>query len=127
LRHGRTRTDKGIIESKRDIYRAHPLVRQDRLEIAVDRRTDDGWRSQVLHAADELTIPEFGLTCLVRDVYRDTPLRARFVGLADSQTRAAFIFIHLQPNRVLPAWLCRNLLILQAKNFLKKARNEAGS
>jgi Uma2 family endonuclease len=73
-------SDKGIIESKRDIYRAHAscicilLVRQDRLEIIVDRRTPDGWRSQVLHAADELTVPELGLTCPVRDVYRDTPL-----------------------------------------------------
>jgi Uma2 family endonuclease len=73
-------SDKGIIESKRDIYRAHPscicilLVRQDRLEIIVDRRTADGWRSQVLHAADELAVPELGLTCSVRDVYRDTPL-----------------------------------------------------
>ncbi|MEA2948520.1 MAG: hypothetical protein QOI40_3850, partial [Alphaproteobacteria bacterium] len=55
-------SDKGIIESKRDIYRAHPsctcilLVRQDRLEILMDRRTADGWRSQVLHAADELAV-----------------------------------------------------------------------
>jgi hypothetical protein len=38
------------------------------------RRTADGWQSQVLHAADELAVPEFGLICLVRDVYRDTPL-----------------------------------------------------
>src|ERR1700761_7889439 len=50
-------SDKGIIESKRDIYRAHPsctcilLVRQDRLEITVERRIDGGWRSQVPHAA----------------------------------------------------------------------------
>src|SRR6266542_3460781 len=57
-------SDKGIIESKRDIYRAHPsctcilLVRQDRLEIIADRRAADGWRSQVLHADDELTVPE---------------------------------------------------------------------
>jgi hypothetical protein len=49
-------------------------VRQDRAEIIVDRRTADGWRSQVLHAADELTLPEFGLTYPARDVYRDTPL-----------------------------------------------------
>jgi hypothetical protein len=42
--------------------------------VSVDRRTGDGWRSQVLHDADELTRPEFGLTCLVRDDYRDTPL-----------------------------------------------------
>jgi Uma2 family endonuclease len=73
-------SDRGVIESKRDIYRAHPsctcilLVRQDCLEIAVDRRTGDGWRSEMLHGADELTLPEFGLTCPVREVYRDTPL-----------------------------------------------------
>jgi Uma2 family endonuclease len=73
-------SDKGIIEGKRDIYRAHPsctcilLVRQDRVEITVDHRGADGWRSQVLHAADELTVPELGLTLLVKDVYRDTPL-----------------------------------------------------
>ncbi len=73
-------SDKGVIESKRDIYRAHPsctcilLVRQDRVEITVDRRAGDGWHSQVPHGADELALPEFGLTCLVSDVYRDTPL-----------------------------------------------------
>src|SRR5215467_3549749 len=73
-------SDKGVIESKRDIYRAHPsctcilLVRQDCLEITVDRRTRNGWRSQVLYGADELTLPEFGLTCLVRDIYHDTSL-----------------------------------------------------
>jgi hypothetical protein len=65
---------------KRDIYRAHPsctcilLVRQDRLEVIVDSRTGDGWRSQMLYGSDELNLPEFGLTCLSRDVYRDTPL-----------------------------------------------------
>lgn len=73
-------SDKGIIESKRDIYRAHPsctcilLIRQDRREITVDSRAGDGWRSQMLHDADELILPEFGLNCLVKDVYRDTPL-----------------------------------------------------
>jgi Uma2 family endonuclease len=73
-------SDKGVIESKRDIYRAHPsctcilLVRQDRVEIIMDRRTGDGWRSQVLLGADDLALPEYGLTCLVREIYRDTPL-----------------------------------------------------
>ena len=73
-------SDRGIIESKRGIYRAHPsctcilLVRQDRAEIIADRRTAAGWHSQILHATDELALPEFGLTCPVRDVYRDTPL-----------------------------------------------------
>ena len=73
-------SDKGIIESKREIYRAHPsctcilLVHQDRQEIIAEHRTADGWRSQVLHADDELATPDFGLICLVRDVYRDTRL-----------------------------------------------------
>ena len=73
-------SDKGIIESKQDIYRAHPscicilLVHQDRPEIIAEHRTADGWRSQVLHADDELAAPAFGLICLVRDVYRDTRL-----------------------------------------------------
>jgi Uma2 family endonuclease len=73
-------SDKSVIESKRDIYRAHPsctcilLVRQDRVEIIVERRTDDGWRSQILQGGDELALPELGLTCPVRDIYRDTSL-----------------------------------------------------
>lgn len=73
-------SDRSVIESKRDIYRAHPscicilLVRQDRLEITVERRIGDGWRSLALYGADELTLPEFGLTCLVKDIYRDTSL-----------------------------------------------------
>jgi Uma2 family endonuclease len=73
-------SDEGIIESKRDIYRAHPsctcilLVRQDRVEITVDRRAAGAWHSQVLLGADELALPEFGPTCPVRDVYRDAPL-----------------------------------------------------
>ena len=68
-------SDEGFIDSKREIYRAHPsctcilLIRQDRLEITVDRRTVDGWDSRVLRADDEFTLPEFGLTCQVRDVY----------------------------------------------------------
>jgi Uma2 family endonuclease len=73
-------SDRGVVDSKRDIYRAHPsctcilLVRQDRAELIVDQRTANGWPSRVLGAADELVLPEFGLTCAVKDVYRDTPL-----------------------------------------------------
>jgi hypothetical protein len=44
------------------------------MEIIVERRTPDGWRSEVRYGGDELQLPEFGLTCPVRDVYRDTPL-----------------------------------------------------
>jgi Uma2 family endonuclease len=73
-------SDKGIIDGKRDIYRAHPsciyilLVRQDRVEIELDCRTGGAWRSQTLREADRLVLQEFGLTCPTRDVYRDTPL-----------------------------------------------------
>jgi len=73
-------SDKDVIEGKRDIYRSHGsctcilLVRQDQPEVIVDRRTPDGWRSQVLHVADELALPDFGLVCRVKDIYRDTAL-----------------------------------------------------
>jgi Uma2 family endonuclease len=73
-------SDRGIIEGKRDIYRAHPsciyilLIRQDRIEIDVDCRIGDGWQTQTLHEADQFALPEFGLACPARDVYRDTPL-----------------------------------------------------
>ena len=73
-------SDKDIIDGKRDIYRAHPscicilLVRQDRAEIVVEQRTADGWTSRVLGASDHVALPEFGLACPVKDVYRDTPL-----------------------------------------------------
>jgi Uma2 family endonuclease len=73
-------SDKSIIESKREIYRAHScctcilLIHQDRMEIVVDRRTAEGWRSQVLRSSDELELTEFGLNCVVREVYRDTGL-----------------------------------------------------
>ena len=73
-------SDEGVIERKRDIYRAHPsctsilLVHQDRVEIVVDRRGADGWHSQLLRGGDELTLPEFGLACAIGEIYRDTPL-----------------------------------------------------
>jgi Uma2 family endonuclease len=73
-------SDKDIIDSKRDIYRAHAsctcilLVRQDVVEIIADLRMADGWRTEVLRDSDELRLPQFGLVCPVRDVYRDTAL-----------------------------------------------------
>lgn len=72
-------SDNGVIASKRDIYRAHPtcacilLIRQDCAEIILDRRFGEGWHTQVLQGTDELALPEFGLRCPVRDLYRDTP------------------------------------------------------
>jgi Uma2 family endonuclease len=74
-------SDKDVIDGKRDIYRSQPscscilLIRQDRVEITVDRRTQDGWRTQALRdPRDALSVPELGLNCRVWDVYQDTPL-----------------------------------------------------
>jgi Uma2 family endonuclease len=71
-------SDRDVIDSKRDIYRAQAsctcilLVRQDAMEITVDLRTADGWQSHVLRGGDELSLSEFGLVCPLKDVYRDT-------------------------------------------------------
>jgi Uma2 family endonuclease len=73
-------SDKDIIDSKRDIYRAHAsctcilLIRQDVVEVIADLRTAGAWRTDVLRDSDELRLPQFGLICPVGDVYRDTPL-----------------------------------------------------
>jgi Uma2 family endonuclease len=73
-------SDKGVVDSKREIDRAHLsctcilLVRQDGVEIIVDRRGDQGWHSAVPGDRDVLDLPRFGLICPVRDICRDTPL-----------------------------------------------------
>ena len=73
-------SNKDIIESKRDMYRAHTsctcilLIEQDRMEISVELRGPDGWHRQALYGTDDLTLPEFGLKCRVNDVYVDANL-----------------------------------------------------
>jgi Uma2 family endonuclease len=73
-------SDRDVIDGKRDIYRAQPwctgvlLIAQDRMEIIVDRRIGDAWRTEVLGAMDELHLPQFGLHCPVRAVYRNAQL-----------------------------------------------------
>jgi Uma2 family endonuclease len=73
-------SDQDVIDRKRGIYREHPsctcilLVRQDRAELIVEQRTADDWTSRTLGASDQLLLPEFGLACPVKDIYRDTPL-----------------------------------------------------
>jgi Uma2 family endonuclease len=73
-------SDEDVIDTKREIYRAHEscncilLVKQERVEIVVDSRAGNDWPSQTLRDGDILSLPEFGLTCPVKEVYRDTPL-----------------------------------------------------
>jgi Uma2 family endonuclease len=75
--------DRRWIDVKREIYLDHPaceavlMVEQDRMEVRVDMRTEKGWTSSTLGAADELSLPGFGLRCAVADLYQGTPLRPR--------------------------------------------------
>jgi Uma2 family endonuclease len=72
--------DKRIVESKRDIYRAHTsctcilLIDQDVAEIIANLWTADTWRTDVPRDSHELKLPQFGLVCPAKDVYRDTAL-----------------------------------------------------
>lgn len=76
-------SDDERLELKRGFYRAHEfnryvmLVSQERIEVELDRRDGDGWRTETLAGADRmLGLPEFGLTCRVGDIYVNTPLAA---------------------------------------------------
>ncbi len=92
--------DRPTVEIRRDLYRAHGdcaavlLVAEDRMEVVLDLRTEDGWRTSVLKAGEaELEIGVFGFWCLLDDLYEGTPLRprrqaaARFVASARRRRR----------------------------------------
>jgi Uma2 family endonuclease len=77
-------SDRVDVETKRADYRLHRscrcilTVQQDRCEVRVDTRTDDGWNEQALARPDDiLDLPDFGLSCKVADVYRGTALQPR--------------------------------------------------
>ncbi len=72
------------IDVKRELYRAHApceailIVDQTRVEVDVDLRTPGGWESMTLTGAEsELSLPSFGVTCRLRDLYARTPLIPR--------------------------------------------------
>jgi Uma2 family endonuclease len=74
--------DDDRVDFKRDYYRAHDanrailLISQDRQELALDRRSEDGgWQSEVLRGPEAvLSLPEFGLNCSLGALYRKTHL-----------------------------------------------------
>jgi Uma2 family endonuclease len=77
-------SDRTRVDSKREIYKLHEhctcilTVQQDRFEVRVDLRTDDGWTEQTLTKPDAvIALPDFGLTCKVSDLYRGTRLLPR--------------------------------------------------
>jgi Uma2 family endonuclease len=77
-------SDRTKVDGKRDIYRMHSscacilTIRQDRYELRVDLRGENGWETLLLaHPQDELVLADFGLRCIVADLYRGTPLQRR--------------------------------------------------
>jgi Uma2 family endonuclease len=71
-------------ETKREIYRLHEACRcvltveQDRVEVRVDLRVNDGWSEQALMRLDDmLVLSDFGLQCEVSELYRGTALQPR--------------------------------------------------
>ena len=76
-------TDEDRIDLKRQFYRAHEhnrnilVIRQDAFEVELDRREDGGWVTDLLRGREAvLQLSDFGLTCSLDEVYRDTPMGA---------------------------------------------------
>jgi Uma2 family endonuclease len=77
-------TQERWIDVKREIYLAHAhceallIVQQGRIEAQVDIKTDGGWKStKITGPSAELNLPQFGLKCLLGQLYEGTPLRPR--------------------------------------------------
>jgi len=76
-------SDRNWVSKKREIYKKNEActcvltIQQERLEVRVDLKTDQGWTHQVLTKLDDtLDLADFGLRCLLADLYRGTPLQA---------------------------------------------------
>jgi Uma2 family endonuclease len=77
-------TNRRWVDVKRDLYRAHEhcqavlIISQDRMEVELDIKTENGWAASVLQGGGaELSIPAFGFRCFVADLYDKTPLAPR--------------------------------------------------
>jgi Uma2 family endonuclease len=76
-------TETKWIDVKRTIYLAHApceavlIIEQDRMEVRLDVRTQNGWTSQTLGPDHDLNLPAFGLQCAVAELYEGTPLQPR--------------------------------------------------
>ena len=74
-------SDDERIDLKREFYRSHEhnrailLIRQDKQELELDLRQNGVWTSEVLSGPEAtLRLPEFGLTCRLADLYKNTPV-----------------------------------------------------
>jgi Uma2 family endonuclease len=77
-------TNRRWVDAKRDLYRAHDHcqavlnVSQDRMDVELDLRMENGWAASVLQdGGAELSIPAFGFKCVVAQLYDKTPLALR--------------------------------------------------
>ena len=51
------------------------LVRQDAMELELERRTEAGWTTETARGPDTLLrLDAFGLVCPLSELYRDTPV-----------------------------------------------------
>jgi Uma2 family endonuclease len=79
-------TNRRWVDVKRDLYCGHEhcravlIVSQDRMEVELDLKTENGWAASVLEGGGaELSMPAFGFRCFVADLYNKTPLAPRRV------------------------------------------------
>jgi Uma2 family endonuclease len=77
-------TQERWIDVKREIYLAHAyceallIVQQGRIEAQVDIKADGVWKStKITGPSAQLSLPQFGLKCLLGQLYEGTPLRPR--------------------------------------------------
>jgi Uma2 family endonuclease len=77
-------SDRAYVESKRAVYMQHEAckciltVQQDRFDVRIDQRTASGWSEQnPTNPDDPLILPEFGVRCVLSDLYRGTALVSR--------------------------------------------------
>jgi len=79
-----SKSDQKTVDAKSRIYQRHPdcrcvlVIQQRRIEINVSLLGASGWSERRLSRADDvLTLPDFGLTCTLADIYRGTSLLPR--------------------------------------------------
>jgi Uma2 family endonuclease len=77
-------SDSRRADIKRELYRQHDdcicvlTIRQDRPEMRIDVRSDDGWQETLLQKpGDVVVLDRFGVHCTLGDLYRGTPLQPR--------------------------------------------------
>jgi hypothetical protein len=77
-------TQERWIDVKREIYLAHEaceallIIQQGRIEAQVDIKTQNGWTSaKISGPSTELNLPQFGLKCLLGELYEGTPRQPR--------------------------------------------------